>query len=198
MEEKKPVTKKALETRQKLLTATIDQIALKGYHNITVDEIAAACGLSTGTAYRYFANKTEMLVQAIRYYYENIAGLSDTGEDRLRQFAGPEEAMAYVLDRFYELHEKYYGIHEELESLRHIDPEVKEAYDGILLDAMEKILDRCPAGLKELPDRKERLFLALSLLEDLSHLQIDAKSKAFDMEAMKKITIKSVMQILKL
>mgnify|MGYP000775963952 CR=1 FL=1 len=72
MENRTPQRDKAVRTRQRLLEATLAQTAACGYHNITVDKIAAAAGVSTGSAYRYFRNKKEMLLAALAYHYENI------------------------------------------------------------------------------------------------------------------------------
>lgn len=76
MENRTPQRDKAVRTRQRLLEATLAQTAACGYHNITVDKIAAAAGVSTGSAYRYFRNKKEMLLAALAYHYENIQDFS--------------------------------------------------------------------------------------------------------------------------
>ena len=75
MENRTPQRDKAVRTRQRLLEVTLAQTAACGYHNITVDKIAAAAGVSTGSAYRYFRNKKEMLLAALAYYYENTGFL---------------------------------------------------------------------------------------------------------------------------
>lgn len=71
---------------------------------------------STGSAYRYFRNKKEMLLATLAYYYENIQEFSGTPDSSLRSFSSPEDMLAYVLGQFYGLHRKYYALHEELET----------------------------------------------------------------------------------
>ena len=151
MENRTPQRDKAVRTRQRLLEATLAQTAACGYHNITVDKIAAAAGVSTGSAYRYFRNKKEMLLAALAYYYENIQEFSGTPDSSLRSFSSPEDMLAYVLGQFYGLHRKYYALHEELESLRHIDPDVRDAYHRILLDAVDTLVQKCPPAYAGLP-----------------------------------------------
>lgn len=199
MENKAPIRKKAIETRQKLIMATIEQVADKGYHNVTADDIARACGVSTGCAYRYFKNKKEMLLAAIEYCFANIRTFSGTEESRLSRFKDMEEMLAYALDQFYVLHKKYYGIHEELESLRHIDEDVRALYDKIMEEAVLNLMEKCPEELKKLPDLKERLYVAIGILDNYAHLQMDDnKSSAVDTEAMKRLSIKSALVTLKL
>ena len=197
MENKTPLTKKAVETRQRLLMATIEQVAKQGYHNITVDEIAKACGMSTGSAYRYFKNKKEMLLAAIEYCYTNIQMFSGTEDKRLAEFDTLEAMLEYVLQQFYQLHKKYYAIHEELESLRHIDADIRELYEKIQWNAVDALLPKCSAQLGALPNLRERLYVAIGILENCAHMQMDdAMCKALDMEKIQEISIHAVMMII--
>lgn len=199
MENKTPLTKKAVETRQRLLMATVEQVAKQGYHNITVDEIAKACGMSTGSAYRYFKNKKEMLLAAIEYCYTNIQMFSGTEDKRLAEFDTLEAMLEYVLQQFYQLHKKYYAIHEELESLRHIDADIREVYEKIQWNAVDALLPKCSAKLGALPDLQERLYVAIGILENCAHMQMDdAMCKALDMEKIEEISIHAVMTICRL
>lgn len=197
MEKKTPQTNKAMQTKQRLMEATFDQIAKYGYHNVTADKIAAAAGVSTGSAYRYFKNKKEMLLAAIDYYYSNIQAFSGTEDEKLTSFSSFEEMMGFALDQFYAIHKKYYGMHEELESLRHIDPEIKEAYDRILLDAIDKLIKKCPHNLSNLSDVRERIYLGVQLMETFTHTKVETEfAKEFDMDAMQAIAVDMVKKLL--
>lgn len=197
MENKTPQKDKAARTRQHLMEATLEQLAAYGYHNITVDRIAAAAGVSTGGAYRYFQNKKEMLLATIAYYYENIQELSKTQDSTLAAFDSLEDMLAYVLDRFYVIHKKYYRLHEELESLRHIDADIKDAYDRILTHAVDSLLQKCPAKYQNLPNLRERIYLAIALLESFAHTQMEeATCQQYDMNAMRALSIQAVRGLL--
>ncbi len=197
MENKTALTKKAAETRQRLLMATIEQVSARGYHNVTADDIAKACGMSTGSAYRYFKNKKEMLLAAIDFGYANIQTLSQTTDNRLEEFSTPEEMLAYALERFYILHKKYYSMHEELESLRHSDAEVRAAYDNIQRDALQNLIRKLPAKFAGLPNLRERLIVAVGILESCVHAQLDSAANAeFDADELKRIGIRAVMAVM--
>ena len=197
MENKKPLTKKAVKTQQKLLMATIEQVAKHGYHNITVDEIAKACGMSTGSAYRYFKNKKEMLIAAIEFYYSNIQKFSKTEDTQLAEFNSPQAMIEYVLQQFYQIHKKYYAIHEELESLRYIDADIREVYEKIKWNAVDALIPKCAAKFGEVPNLRERLYVAIGVLENCAHMQMDdAMCKVLDMEKIQKISIDAIMTII--
>lgn len=197
MENKTPLTPKSAKTRQRLLMAAIDQIAAHGYHNVTVDDIARACGVSTGSAYRYFKNKKEMLLAAIDYSYANIQTLSGTTDNRLEEFSTPEEMLSYAMERFYLLHKKYYAMHEELEGLRHSDAEVRAAYENIRRDAVEALIRKCPEKYAALPNLRERLCVAIGILENCAHMQMDAAlSEELDMAELRKTSIRAVITVI--
>lgn len=197
MENKTPQSVKAVKTRQRLLNATLEQIAENGYHNITVDKIAAAAGVSTGSAYRYFNNKKEMLLAALKYYYENIQEFTKTEDSTLMSFGTLEDMLTYVLGRFFLLHKKYYSIHEELESLRHIDEDVRSVYNEILKAAIDNLVQRCTEEYPLLPYLRERLYIGIQILESFSHTQMEASAfEEFDMESMRLLSIQAVKNLL--
>ncbi len=194
---KSGLTQKALHTREKMLKATIEQVAQHGYHNITVDDIARACGMSTGCAYRYFRNKKDMLIAAIEYCFENIQEFSGTEDSRLTECGNLEEMLGYALDRFYILHKKYYAIHEELESLRHIDDDIRKTYDRIMENAIDALIPKCRAVLGDIPDIRERLYVALGILDNYAHMQMEETGHAnVDMDKLKELCIASVVMVM--
>jgi len=77
------------ETKKKIFNAALSVFSEKGYHNATIEEIAALSGIGKGTVYRYFASKKELLNELlIEKYEEMIEPLSrmlSTDEDLLIQ-----------------------------------------------------------------------------------------------------------------
>jgi AcrR family transcriptional regulator len=51
--------------RQELLKQCFDLFAQKGYGSLTMRQIAAKIGVSTGTLYHYFSSKEELFIQLI-------------------------------------------------------------------------------------------------------------------------------------
>lgn len=54
-------------TRQKLFEASMQLIGERGPAEVTVDEIAAAAGVSKGTVYYNFGSKSELIAQLLEY-----------------------------------------------------------------------------------------------------------------------------------
>lgn len=62
-----PKTAKAAVTRQRLLEAAGDLFIEHGYHGISMQDIAAAAGLTKGALYGHFRSKGQLLVEVIRW-----------------------------------------------------------------------------------------------------------------------------------
>jgi AcrR family transcriptional regulator len=54
-------------TRQRLFDASMELIGERGAAGVTVDEIAAAAGVSKGTVYYNFGSKSELIAQLLRH-----------------------------------------------------------------------------------------------------------------------------------
>ncbi len=60
-----PATPRGRARRERLLTATANLVAERGYHQVGVDEIGAAAGVTGAAIYRHFSGKQELLVAVI-------------------------------------------------------------------------------------------------------------------------------------
>jgi len=74
-----------LEHRRQMLAAALDLFSEKGYHNVSVHEIAERAEFAVGTLYKFFENKEDlyralMLEQAGGFHDALIAAL-DKGDD---------------------------------------------------------------------------------------------------------------------
>ncbi|MET3545296.1 AcrR family transcriptional regulator [Paenibacillus favisporus] len=64
---------KKKSTRENITRNAIQMFKEKGYDNVTVEEIAAACGIAKGTFFNYFPKKEHVLL----YVADSYAGLMD-------------------------------------------------------------------------------------------------------------------------
>jgi TetR/AcrR family transcriptional repressor of nem operon len=85
------------ERRQALLDATWRCAATRRFHDLTIDDICAAAGVSKGTFYGYFSSKQDLLLclleestRALDRVMDDLDAAPLTGLERVRRFA---EAM---------------------------------------------------------------------------------------------------------
>ena len=70
--------------RKQIMEKAKKLFAKKGYHPVTVEEVADSCGVAKGTLYLYFDSKAdlfiEIFVEAHREIIENVRRIIDSGE----------------------------------------------------------------------------------------------------------------------
>lgn len=161
---------RAIETKNKLITVGLEVIAEYGYYNVTMDEIAKRCNLSTGGAYRYFKNKKDLFIAIIKYYYENISNFANLND--YSDFKTFEDYLRDVFDKFLLVHRNYYGIHEELEGLCHIDKEIKNIKEEILANAIYRIAEKANEVVN-VTHLREKVVISIGLMENAIHSIIE-------------------------
>lgn len=54
------------DKRRKILDAALEAFAKRGYHGVSVPEVAESAGVGTGTVYRYFTDKQDLVNHVFR------------------------------------------------------------------------------------------------------------------------------------
>ncbi|MEV8148707.1 TetR/AcrR family transcriptional regulator [Arthrobacter sp. NPDC080073] len=91
-------------TKQRLFDASMELIGERGAAGVTVDEIAAAAGVSKGTVYYNFGSKSDLIAQLLRHGVDIMLG-------RLQRIEGlhadPLEAMEAMLGQAMDFMDDY-------------------------------------------------------------------------------------------
>lgn len=84
--------------RERIVGAALDQVAAGGYASTSVAEIAGRAGVATGSVYRHFPSKTDLLAEVFR----QVAGRELEVIERLAGEAGPpvRERLAACVEAF--------------------------------------------------------------------------------------------------
>lgn len=77
-----------------LLDAALRVFAARGYRNATLEEVAAAAGVTKGAVYHYFDNKEQLLSSALEHHQQRTFGRL---EDALSQEQGSASARVRLL-----------------------------------------------------------------------------------------------------
>ena len=86
-------------TRQKLFDASMELIGERGAAGVTVDEIAAAAGVSKGTVYYNFGSKSELIAQLLRHGVDILlARLLSVRDDAADPLAAMDEMIGQAMD----------------------------------------------------------------------------------------------------
>lgn len=87
-------------TRQKLFDASMELIGQRGAAGVTVDEIAAAAGVSKGTVYYNFGSKSDLIAQLLRHGVDILKArlLSETGQPGADPLVAMEAMIGQAMD----------------------------------------------------------------------------------------------------
>jgi len=104
------------ERRQQMIEAALACFSRQGYQKTTMDEIAAASGLSKGSLYWYFKSKDELFVAALEAVFqewgcqaEAAMAAGTSAADRLRRGAEQMAALAQGADGLFALLIEYWS-----------------------------------------------------------------------------------------
>lgn len=86
-------------TRDRLIQAAMDVFAARGYHGVTVDDIAAASGTSKGAFYHYFPSKQAIFLSLLDRLVDMVErGVEQAIEQEEGALAKVEAALRVVLE----------------------------------------------------------------------------------------------------
>jgi AcrR family transcriptional regulator len=111
--------------REQLLAAGAELLGRRPYHEVSIEEIAAAAGVSKGLLYHYFPTKNDFVVAALR-----------RGEDELEELTAPDpdlppaEQLDVALGRFLDFVEEHAAAYMAIfRSRGGGDPEIEATLD---------------------------------------------------------------------
>ena len=86
-------------TKQKLFEASMELIGERGAAGVTVDEIAAAAGVSKGTVYYNFGSKSDLIAQLLRHGVDILmARLLSVRDESADPLAAMDEMIGQAMD----------------------------------------------------------------------------------------------------
>ena len=92
-------------TKQKLFDASMELIGERGAAGVTVDEIAAAAGVSKGTVYYNFGSKSDLIAQLLRHGVDILmARLLSVKDESVDPLAAMDEMIGQAMDFMAEYH----------------------------------------------------------------------------------------------
>ena len=87
------------QRRQRLIDAAWRCVARGGFHNLTVDDVCGAAGLSKGAFYTYFDHKRDLLLALLDDDAAALAGVVDEAEDQPSAGSQIRRFVAGLVDR---------------------------------------------------------------------------------------------------
>jgi TetR/AcrR family transcriptional repressor of mexJK operon len=138
-----PKQERAQQKRNALLESGQILFSSKGYEHTTAKEIASHAEVATGTFYRYFSDKRQLLMALLEDKIDKLLPPEPTW------LAGNPESLLALLLEGYDKRLNGLGLHRVLPELLPRDPELTE----VIAAANRKLHTRIHAGLKQASEK---------------------------------------------
>jgi TetR/AcrR family transcriptional regulator len=156
-----------LRQRQEIVATALDLFSRKGYHNVSMHEIAAQAEFATGTLYKFFQNKEDLyktlVLERCDDFVENLIQVMEQSDDEVEKlrhyvrFRGDRFRSNLPFVRLFLAESR--GISFNLKA--GVDEEVRQRYYGIL-DRLAKVFES-GIGKKRFRKIADPYYLAVAL-----------------------------------
>jgi AcrR family transcriptional regulator len=123
--------------REQLVALGVEMFAERPFDDVSIDDIAAAAGISKGLLYHYFPSKRDFYVAVVRHSADEMQAITETDPE-----LPPLERLADGLDRYLEYVSTHArGFATVLRAGIGSDPEVAAIVEGVRAAMARRILD---------------------------------------------------------
>ncbi len=121
------------EARKKIIMAALEVMGTKGYHDTTMDDIAAHLGVSKGAIYLYFKTRDELLAA----FMAKMQQQNYEAAMRIFPKAKPLEAWTALFDQYMQLDDQFNALFFEIIAAATRNRAVKEIVAGGIMAGVE-------------------------------------------------------------
>lgn len=194
---RKPVQKRSIETKEKILKAGFNLICEKGYYNTNTAEIAKAANVSTGIVYQYFKDKHDILIESLQLFGGSIfypmikISEKDFANNNL------DTILRNMIKKFIKNHKVSHSAHKEIMAMVHSDDEVAEIYHNSEIELTNNLTEVFANNGIHTEHLKEKVHVAINLIDDLCHEIVYHKHDSMNYDAMIDAVVECIKNLLK-
>jgi AcrR family transcriptional regulator len=193
-----PTQKRSIEKRNRIIKKGFELMCENGYYNTTIPDIAKNADVSVGIIYQYFNDKKDIFIEGVKDYSNNIMypmlNILETNQIKINDLKSVMESM---IDNFIKTHTISKKAHEELMAMSHLDEDVSNIFNNSELEMTEKIVSLLENNNIHITNAREKVHIAIGLIDNLCHEIVYHKHKKFDYNIMKDEVINIIINILK-
>ena len=194
---RKPIQKRSIETKEKILKAGFELICEKGYYNTNTAEIAKAANVSTGIVYQYFKDKHDILVESLQNYGSSVfypmikISEKDFAKNDL------DTILRNMINKFIKNHKMSHSAHKEIMAMVHSDDAVAEIYHNSEIEMTDNLTKIFADNGITTDHLKEKVHVAVNLIDDLCHEVVYHKHNSMNYDVMIDVVVKCIKDLLK-
>lgn len=191
-EVREPQKQTSIDKKRRIIDAGLKLISEKGYFATNTAEIAKEAGVSTGIVYQYFYDKKDILLHAVRLYFDKIFEPIEEKLKIIKGISDLDEALKKLILASIEAHKENSLAHEEMVAMSHLDEDIRDLF----VESEHKIVDRILLFFESVginvPNMHEKVHIAYNLIEALCHEYVYHKHDFIDYDFTINETIKLI------
>lgn len=195
-EVRKPIQKRSIETKEKIIEAGFNLICEKGYYNTNTAEIAKSAGVSTGIVYQYFRDKHDILIEGIQKFSKDIFYPMLNIEHEKFTKSGLRELLRNMIDKFIKKHKLSQSAHEEITAMTHSDKEIADFFQKNEIYMTKAIANLLIENDFNEENLLEKVHIALNLIDNLCHEIVYHKHEELNYDIMTENVIDLIVDLL--
>lgn len=168
-EVREPIKQTSIEKKQKIIDAGLKLFSEKGYYNTNTAEIAKTAGVSTGIVYQYFNDKKDILIYAVKKYFNAIFEPMEELFKNLTQPIDWDKFLTDLINTSIKSHEAHSLAHEEMVAMSHLDDDIHDIFIESEHQIIDKILVFLESNNVSIPRMHDKVHMAFSIIENLCH-----------------------------
>lgn len=193
---RKPVQKRSIETKDKIIEAGFDLICSDGYYKTNTAKIAKKAGVSTGIVYQYFKDKRDIFLAGLEKYADNIFYPTFTIPNFKPDKTTLHDNIKKVIKKYISNHNLSLTAHEEITAMIHSDKDVAFYFYKREMEMTSAISNFLLNNNFKIDNMNEKVHIMLGLVDNLCHEVVYHKHKELDYNIMADIIINEIENIL--
>jgi len=193
---RKPMQKRAIEKKNKIIEYGFNLMCDKGYHNTDTVEIAKAAGVSTGIVYQYFNDKKDIFLQGLELYSKNLMFPINTLKNKKIDKTNLEDEFKKIIEASVKSHKISKTAHSEILAMQHTDSEVAKIFQQQELETTETLVNILTKNYITSTNVYEKAHLIISWIDELSHEIVYHNHDDMDYDKMTALVINAIIHLL--
>lgn len=175
-----PRQKRSIEKKNNIIEAAYKIFNEKGFNNTNTVEIAKEAGIATGSVYAYYKDKKDIFLEVLCKYSNSIVEFVMEKFEQMPQDEDLLDIIKTIINTSVECHKIAENLHDEIMALTYLDADVKKFFKHLQEEIMHKILEQLEKRNIKIKNEKEKLFLAVSIIDSLCHECVYGENISFD------------------
>ena len=192
---RKPIQKRSIEKKEKIIKSGFELICKKGFYNTNTAEIAKYAGVSTGIIYQYFKDKHDILIEALKKYADTIfypilnIPTENINKENFSIF------IKQMINDYIKNHKLSQSAHEEITAMTHLDQDVAYYFHKREMEITQNLYSLLAQNGFDTENLLEKSHICINLIDSLCHEIVYHKHSQLNYDIMTNICINTIVNI---